>query len=146
MSKKKWGSIIQSTIIRRRTCLHLGINPKRDQLGSQPIIYITQLVVDIVNLLLREGDPSLGKGRQLTLTSLEHSQAILLIHVSKLDPVGQKGYTLSPGTRTNGANEQATFFLEREVQERPCQVQTNKPNPPLSSPSSLTYFPLSSCS
>jgi hypothetical protein len=41
----------------------------RDRLGSQPIIYITQLVVDIVNLLLREGDQSPGKGKLPTLKS-----------------------------------------------------------------------------
>jgi hypothetical protein len=57
----KRGSLIQSTAIRRRTGLHLGINPKRRGL-DEPLIYITQIVVDIVNLLLREGDQSPGKG------------------------------------------------------------------------------------
>lgn len=47
----KRGSLIQSTTIRRRTGLHLGRNPKRRGL-DEPIIYITQFVVDIVNLLL----------------------------------------------------------------------------------------------
>lgn len=57
----KRGSLIQSTTIRRRTGLHLGRNPKRRGL-DEPLIYITQIVVDIVNLLLREGDQSPGKG------------------------------------------------------------------------------------
>lgn len=59
----KRGSLIQSTTIRRRTGLHLGRNPKRRGL-DEPIIYIKQFVVDIVNLLLREGDQSPGKGKE----------------------------------------------------------------------------------
>lgn len=59
----KRGSLIQSTTIRRRTGLHLGRNPKRRGL-DEPIIYITQFVVDIINLLLREGDQSPGKGKE----------------------------------------------------------------------------------
>lgn len=70
----KRGSLIQSTTIRRRTGLHLGRNPKRRGL-DEPIIYITQFVVDIVNLLLREGDQSPGKGKEGSIGEDIHVKA-----------------------------------------------------------------------